>query len=142
MTIREMWDRAASRIAPTTTAALRLDDAGLQTRVRSIEMDALPAAWASVCDAVAREVGGKVTVTGRTGKSPRSVDVFVLGADGASADGLPGPSDAGASALTFDRGGLGLAFVLGAAIVGAHGGQLWSIAGHPASVGFRLPVED
>lgn len=142
MTIQEMWDRAASRVAPTTTAALDLDDIGRQTRVRNLESDALATACASVCDAVAREVGGKVTVTGRTTES-HALDLFVQGTDRMTAvDRLPGPGDAGAAELVFDRGGLGLAFVLGATIFGAHGGQLWGIAGQPASVGFRLPVED
>lgn len=143
MTIQEMWERAASRVAPTTTAALDLDEPGRETRVRSLEIDALPAAWASVCDAVAREVGGKVTVTGRVAAATHALDLFVQGTDRMTAvERLPGPGDAGASTLTFDRGGLGLAFVLGATIFGAHGGQLWGIAGQPASVGFRLPVED
>jgi len=100
--------------------------------------EAVSAALASLMEAAAREAAAEpVRVLVRRGS-----EAFEFFAGPAAAarwnDPLQGPEHGEAPGI--DRGGMGLAFVLAAAVVQAHGGQIWSMGGRQGLIALRLPA--
>jgi hypothetical protein len=113
----------------------------VDVRVRSLDDAALSGALATVIDAVSREViDDTVLIVSRVSETPDARDLLV-GAGGLleRPDQTAGPN--GAVALSLERGGLGLALVLAAAVLDAHGASVWTVGGQTGIVGITLRVE-
>ena len=70
----------------------------------------------------------------------RRVDVLIGAEDGVRALAA-GPDAPNAGAASLERGGVGLALVLAAVVLDAHGAVRWTVDGSRATVGIRLPLE-
>ncbi len=110
-----------------------------EASVRTSDTRALVRTCATLIDAVARESLDVVRVW--TGARADGTHDVLLSAEvgGDELANLPGPTDPGAAPLALDRGGLGMSLVCAAAVVDAHQGSLWQLAGRRAAVGLRLP---
>ena len=103
--------------------------------------DGLVRAIAIVCVRVGREAdGAPITLAVRPG--PGTIDLLVGStAHLAAPDQVDGPDGATARPVPIDVGGLGLSYLVAAAILDAHGARVWKLDGQSALVGIRLPLE-
>jgi K+-sensing histidine kinase KdpD len=140
-------DVAVSTLVADSVAAAKF---GSRTRIeedvrdgsiRTSDPRAIVRTCATLIDAVARESLDMVRISTRPGGHGATQELlFSAEPTVADLDHAAGPGDAGTSALSLDRGGLGMALVCAAAVVEAHGGVLWQITGRRAFVGVRLPA--
>jgi len=138
----ELVPRAVALVALDTDRIERDDQSGLDAvTISCFDVDAVAASIATLIEAAAREaVADPVRVLARAGSSsPPAFEVFA-GPSRAPAwsNSLAGPEQGDAPGI--ERGGMGLAFILAAAVTMAHGGQLWSIGGRQGVLALRLPA--
>lgn len=126
---------SARSASPDRISARLLGDDGA-VRVRALDHGALSAALATIIETVSREViDDAILIVAGTSRSPEACDVLI----GAGAL-LPPPGQTAESdgALSIERGGFGLALVLAAAVLEAHGARLWTVRGRAGIVGITL----
>jgi hypothetical protein len=129
---------SARSASPDRISARLLGDDGA-VRVRALDDGALSAALATIIEAVSRDVTDEaILIVRRTSRSPDACDILIgasalLQSSGqtAEADGVP----------AIERGGFGLALVLAAAVLEAHGATLWNVRGRTGIVGVTLRRE-
>jgi signal transduction histidine kinase len=110
-----------------------------EAAVRTSDERALVRTCATLMDTVARESLDVVRLWTRPGADHTQDLIFSADATVDDLASLAGPSDAGTTPLALDRGGLGMSLVCAAAVVDAHQGTLWQLAGRRAVAALRLP---
>lgn len=157
------WFERAGRAAGDRLDARRMTDDAIAAARQSYELDctvdvapgagtlatvdgpALSTAVAAMIEAIARERPGRATevrvaVRDADGSAGRALEVLTGGSDRLS--GLAaGPASADATPVPLERGGLGLALVIAALVLSAHGAHLWTIDGERGACAIRLPLE-
>jgi len=109
-------------------------------RLACLDFEALAAAIAACMAAVAREaVDGPLSVLARPAPERGACDILMGPATAKAWSEGVSQSDLGEDP-GLDRGGMGLAFVLGAVVTMAHGGRIWSAGGRQGLVCLRLPA--
>jgi len=128
---------AASLPHPPTVAVT--PDATTNT-VETPNLQALIAAFARMLEAIAREAPHETLAIQVRGTNARACDVVVESSQ--SERGLTNstPDGPGAEPVTLVRGGLGLTFLLAAAVFEAHGAMLWTQTGSRGMI-VRLPFK-
>src|ERR1700683_2883042 len=129
---------SARSASPDRISARLLGDTGAVC-VRALDDGALSAALGTIIETVTRDVtDDAILIVGHTSRSPDACDVLIgAGAlvqssgQTAEADGVP----------SIERGGFGLALVLAAAVLEAHGATLWNVRGRTGVVGVTLRRE-
>lgn len=105
------------------------------------DRDALGTAIASLLEATAREHPGQpMHVRVRAHRATAQLELLAGPADRLSILGA-GPDGPDATPLVVERGGLGLALVTAALVVGAHGAVTWTINEERGACGIRVPLE-
>jgi signal transduction histidine kinase len=117
---------------------LECDEPASAAVIEGVNVEALAAAIASIMEAAGREaVEGPIRVRVRHTPGSPPWDLFVGPAAAAAwSDRVNGPESGDPPGV--DRGGMGLAFILAAAVTQAHGGELWSVGGRQGLVALRL----
>lgn len=119
------------------SACLGGDDQAL--RVRAIDDLALAAALATIIDSVGREVtDDTILIVSRASRSVDSCDLLIGAGTLLRPPHHTGEAD---GPLSLQQGGLGLALVLGAAVLDAHGASVWHVRGQTGIVGVSLRLE-
>jgi hypothetical protein len=109
--------------------------------ILTIDAEALAAAVAALLGATARERPGQSTkIMATLAAPPPRIELLAGGPDTLSRLG-GGPHVPAATAISMERGGLGLALVNAALILDTHGGVAWTIEDQRGACGIRLPVE-
>lgn len=137
----ELLDRATAVSGLPASRIIRADGEGAhQAAISCLDAEAVAAAVASAMEAAAREaIDAPIRVAMRRVPDGSACDVLVGPAESAAWNAeVPGPETGDPPGI--DRGGMGLAFILAAAIAHAHGGQLWSVGGRQGLVGLRLLI--
>jgi signal transduction histidine kinase len=129
---------AAASLAhpPTLTVA---PDAKAST-VETPNLQALITAFARMLEAIAREAPHETLAIHVRGTDARACDVVVESSQTDNGLANSSPDGLGAEPVTLVRGGLGLTFLLAAAVFEAHGAMLWTQAGSRGMI-VRLPFK-
>jgi hypothetical protein len=124
------------------TAPVDVDAAGVEdnARVRSVDAEALGDALVTMVRATARELRAETCVVRARVAEGRQFELLAGAADQLGPLSA-GPRAEGASAMSLERGGLGLTLVHAAAVLDAHGAERWTVSGSRQTVGIRLPLE-
>jgi hypothetical protein len=128
----------------TVRRSLRLDATndiapGAST-IRTIDSGALAGAVAALLDATLRERPGLSTKIIAALTPTRHIEV-VAGASEVLSRLRSGPEGSGATPISVERGGLGLALVNAALVLDTHGAVAWTIDGQRSACGIRIPRE-
>jgi len=108
--------------------------------IPALDRSALATAIASAIEAVCRESpDDPIRVSPRVDHATQSCDILI-GPSPGLANVVSDPSTPNATAWSADRGGMGLALVLCAVIVTAHGGELQMLNGRRDLLSIRLPM--
>jgi len=141
VTAGELIQRAIAKcaVAPDRIQ-LECDEAASAAVIHGVNIEALAAAIASILEAAGREaIDGAIRVRVRHTPDLAPWDLFVGPAGSPAWSGpLDGPDSGDPPGV--DRGGMGLAFILAAAVTLAHGGELWSVGGRQGLVALRLLI--
>lgn len=141
VTAGELLHRASTKCSVAADRILlECDEPSGAAVFNGVNAEALAAAIASILEAAGREaVEAPIRVKARHTPGQAPWDLFV-GPDAAAAwsNGLNGPESGDPPGV--DRGGMGLAFILAAAVTSAHGGELWSVGGRQGLVALRLNI--
>ena len=130
---------ASARTASPQRVSAHLSEDDGARRVRAIDDGALVAALAAVIESVSREMpDDSILIVSRPSRAPNACDVLIGAGALLSSTGLAAEAD---GSLSIERGGLGLALVLAAAVLEAHGATLWNVGGRAGIVGISLQVE-
>jgi K+-sensing histidine kinase KdpD len=112
-------------------------------KIPAIDREALTSAMSAVIDAVCREtIDDDVCISARVDRDAGACDILIGPAE--VVDGLPDHAarDGSTTAqMSAEREGLGLALVVSAVVVLAHGGQLSTVGGRRDVIALRLLTE-
>jgi hypothetical protein len=110
-------------------------------RLNCLDVEALAKAVGACLAAVAREAGdGPIALVARAALDSTACDILAGPANAQAWRKDVSESDLAGEDPGMDRGGMGLAFILAAAVTLAHGGRMWSAGGRQGLVCLRLPV--
>lgn len=137
--LSDLLTRAVAQTASPARITLAPSTASQTVRLRVLDHLALAAAIAAAADAVCREVAeDQIHVTVATDPDLSSCDILLGSAPALAAFGGRAPGDPSSTEWSTDRGGMGLAPVLAAVVVLAHGGQLLSLGDRGDILAIRL----
>jgi hypothetical protein len=139
VTASELIHRASTKCSvPGDRILLECDEPASAAVIGGVNIEALASAIASIMEAAGREaIDAPVRVKARHTAGLAPWDLFVGPAEAAAwSEGNNGPESGDPPGV--DRGGMGLAFILAAAVTAAHGGELWSVGGRQGLVALRL----
>jgi hypothetical protein len=139
VTAGELVHRASNKCSVSADRILlECDEPASAAVIEGVNVEALAAAIASIMEAAGREaIDAPIRVRARHTAGQAPWDLFVgPAASAAWSDRIDGPESGDPPGV--DRGGMGLAFILAAAVTAAHGGALWSAGGRQGLVALRL----
>jgi hypothetical protein len=135
----ELVTSASARSESRDWISARLSPADEVVRVRALDDAALATSLATIMALVRRDVPDDTIVVGARVSGSRDTCDVLIGAGTL----LPPAGETAETDETFsiERGGFGLALVLAAAVLEAHGATLWNVRGRPGIVGISLKIE-
>lgn len=138
---RSLVTRAVELAAVTPEPSLHVDTSTETARVTTGDADALVHAVSALVKATARELRLKTCAIDARLNGGGMLDVLIAPSDQMETIAA-GPEAANAGPLSLERGGLGLALVMAAVVLTAHGAIGWTANGSRTTVGIRLPLEE
>jgi|SRR5579864_562208 len=130
---------ASARSASPDRISAHLSPAAEVMRVRTLDDAALSTALATILEMASRDVTDEtILIVSRASGSEDACDVLI------GAGSLLSPAELTPEAdgpFSIERGGFGLAVVLAAAVLEAHGATLWNVRGRTGIVGITLRIE-
>jgi hypothetical protein len=138
--VSTLVERAISSASLTHPPTVALTPDLSTSTVATTNAQALVTALARLLEAIAREAPHEPLAIDVRGSGGSACDVAVAPSESESTLSGSTPDGPGAEPVTLVRGGLGLTFLLAAAVFEAHGATLWTQAGSRGMI-VRLPLK-